>query len=189
LFAIALSAKGKNIMKSAFAILLFCIAQIGCGSSNIASSSPHDKRLSFSQFNRDAKGKKSTIVLRDGVTIDAQEVQADPDSTAWLHQVTGGRATVPTHKIRKVVFTNRTLGAFQGAGVGLLAGAGAGLVLGAIAYSSLRDPDPPDPALGAFVLLPAIGGGGGLVIGGIIGVVKGSRGEYEFSNDMEKPSD
>ncbi|MDO8549447.1 MAG: hypothetical protein Q7S39_04740 [Ignavibacteria bacterium] len=169
-------------MKSSFAILIFGIAQIGCSSSYIISSSPQDDRLSFSEFNAAAEFEKAQIVFQDDSTLYVQGVLAEPDSTSWLHPTTGARVTVPTYKIKKIVLTNRTLGALEGAGIGLLSGGGAGLLTAAIWVGS-----PEDLEGLAYIILPAIGGGAGLLTGTIIGVVGGHTHEYEFLNELEKP--
>lgn len=169
-------------MRSSFAILIFSIAQIGCGSSYIVSSSSNGERLSFSEFNAAAGREKAKIVFQDDSSLYCQEIVAEPDSTSWLDPTSGIRAAVPTHSIKKIVFTNRIRGALEGAGIGLLAGGGAGFLIGSAI-------EPPDSKWKGFVTVyfSLSGGGVGLLIGTLVGVAEGHIYEYKFANQSEKP--
>ena len=94
--------KEKNRMRLSIAVLIFSIALIGCSSSYIVSSTPHDDELSFSKLNAETKNKSATIVFQDDSKLDCQEVLSAADSTSWLEPTTGARAAVPTFKIKKI---------------------------------------------------------------------------------------
>lgn len=169
-------------MRLSIAVLIFSIALIGCSSSYIVSSTPHDDELSFSKLNAETKNKSATIVFQDDSKLDCQEVLSALDSTSWLEPTTGARAAVPTFKIKKIFFKNRIVGTLDGGGIGLLAGGGVGFLIGSVLES-------PNSEWKGFVTLyfSVIGGGVGLLVGTVSGVIKGHTYEYKFENKSEKP--
>jgi len=111
-------------MKLSLALLIFSIIQIGCSSSYTISSGPNDDKLAFSNLNADARNQAITIFFQEDSTSAGQELLAEADTISWLNPITGARSAVPTHKIKKIVFKNRALGALEGAWIGLSIGGG-----------------------------------------------------------------
>jgi len=170
-------------MRWSFAMLIFSIAQIGCGSSYNVSSSSNGERVSFSEFNAAVENERAEIVFKDDSTLYVQRIRTEPNGTSWIQPITGVRDTVPTHTIKRIILTNRARGALDGAGVGFLSGVAAGLLV-AVPYVGAHSDD--EFAGLAYVVFPAIGAGAGLLIGTIIGITSGHTYEYEFPNELEK---
>lgn len=171
-------------MRSSFTMLIFSIAQIGCSSSYIVSSSANMQRVSFTDFNAAAENKAAKIILQNDSTLHVQGVLAQPDSMFWLQPLTRLRVAVPTQNIKKIVLKNPGLGLLEGAGIGVLAGGGGGLIVGAIWSSTFED----NLARSiSFILPPLIGTGAGLLVGAISGATLGHTYEYEFLQEVGKP--
>ena len=171
-------------MRSSTAVLFLGISQIGCSSSSIVSSPPHDEHISFSRFNALVENEKATIVLQDGSRTNGREVHAEPDSASWLDASTGVRTAVSTPTIRKIIVTNRGLGLLEGAGIGVVAGGAAGL-LGAV-YVGNSYPEKWKGGI-AYLVLPVVGGGAGLLLGIPTGLIIGHTYEYEFAIQSRRP--
>ena len=154
------------------ASLLFCI---GCSSSyEVSSSSNIDP--SFDTFNVDAYDRSATIVFQDGRELDARNIVASPDSTRFLNEKTDAITVVPTHTIKKVVFTNRGIGFLEGFAWGALIGAATVLAVSAASPSQGHEFSGTEWTL----FFMALGAGTGGVIGGIPGVIIGHSYEYQF---------
>jgi hypothetical protein len=169
-------------MRSPPTIFIISLGFIGCSSSYIVSSSSEGKLPSFSDFNAAAKDEKATIVFHDDSVTDAQDLRADPDSTHWLDPLTSTPVTLSTHRIKKIIFTSRIAGAFDGARIGALSGSLAGILTAAIAvkHTSGGSSQYLPPGL-AYLLYPMIGGCVGVIPGAIIGAVIGHTDEYGFA--------
>ena len=168
-------------MRMSIAILFVGIAQIGCSSSYMVSSSPDDEHISFSKLNALLVNESATIVRQDGSETHGRGILATPDSTSWRDPTTAVRSAVPTQIIKKIVLTYRGLGLLEGAGIGVLAGGAAGLLAAVVS-----GPHRAEEGI-AYVVLPILGVGSGLIIGPIYGVIKGHTYEYEFANELKKP--
>ena len=171
-------------MRLSFAILIFCISQIGCSSSYIVSSHPRDADvLTFSELNDEIKDKSATIVFQDSSTLECQSIFSRPDSTSWVNPITGARDAIPTQNIRELFLKSRGRGVFEGIGIGILSGAAVGLLSAGIAVG-IGNHSHDDPYL--FIGSPIYGGVLGLLTGTIVGVVNGHTYEYEFADHSVK---
>ncbi len=168
-------------MRTTVLVLFLAIAQPGCTSSYIVSSTPHDEDVSFSNFNALAKNRSARVILQDSTILHAQEMMVEQDSVYFLDEHSGGRTVMPTLSIKKIVFRNRILGLLEGAGFGVLAGGAAGLLAAVV-----TGPHPAEEGL-VYIGGPLLGGAAGLLIGPMYGVIKGHNDEYEFAGRSKKP--
>lgn len=158
------------------------LAAIGCSSSYEVSTA-RNTHSSFNAFNVDAYARNGVLVFRDGTELGARNIISSEDSTRLLIETTDMPSVVPTHAIRKVVFTSRGIGLLEGFGWG----AGTGFIVGSVtglaaSSNSAGNPHAFGGADMASVTL-ALGAAGGVlggVIGGIWGVSAGHTYEYEF---------
>jgi hypothetical protein len=162
-------------------MLFLGIAQVGCSSSYIVSSTPQDEYVSLSNFNTLVKDRSARIVFQDGTTLYAQEVIAEQDSVYILDENTGRRVVMPALKIKKIVLRNRGLGLLEGAGIGVLAGGATGLLAAVVTGPHRAEQG------WAYIVDPIVGGAAGLLIGPIYGVIKGHNYEYQFTGQSKKP--
>jgi hypothetical protein len=165
-------------MKVVWSVLVFCILQMGCSSSYVVSSSP-ETDPSFKTLNVEAYDKSATIVFRDGRELGARNIMASADSTRFLNETTDAITVVPTHTIKKVVFTNRGVGFLEGFGWGALIGSATASVLFAISPEVEIDSD---SVVWAVLLFGGLPGG---VIGGIWGGIAGHTYEYQFPTSAD----
>ena len=176
--SITLPRKEDINMRLSIAMVIIVIIQIGCSSSFIVSPIlPDEDALLFSEFNTEAKGKNATIVFKDSTMFNGQDIFSQPDSTSFTNLSTGFRTTISTHKIKKIIFTNRLYGTLEGAGIGLLSGGGVGLLVGI----ALEKPNSDFPGL-AMLVCSVLGGGIGLLGGTLSGTVTGHTNKYEFAD-------
>ena len=165
-------------MRSSIVVLIFSIVQIGCSSSYIVSSIPNHGDLSFSQFNDEANDRSATIVFHNGSILHGQQVLSEPYSTSWLDPTKGVRAAVPNDRIEKIVFSNRTRGTLEGAGIGLLAGGAAGFLVG----STLGSNSSTEVRGWNTLVLSILGSGVGFFAGIFDGLAEGHTYEYKFGS-------
>jgi hypothetical protein len=159
----------RTILSSVLAASLWFL--VGCSSSYRVSSSPNSD-ASFNTFNAKAYDRSVVIVFHDGRECAARNIIASADSTRFLNETTDAMAVVPTHTIKKVIFTNHLVGLLEGLGWGAgigAASAGLAALLGAFG----EDVD----AASVFSVIGAAAAGGAFG-GGIIGVIIGH--DYEF---------
>jgi hypothetical protein len=150
----------------------------GCTSSYEVSSSPLSDH-SFDTFNAEVFGRSGNIIFRDNSELDGSDILAFQDSTRFTNEKTDVRAVVPTATIRKIVFTSHSSGLLQGLKWGVISGAAAGLLGAAVGYPFMKGGGE-IPREVIFIFLPALGVGGGLIFGPIIGGIIGDTEEYRF---------
>jgi hypothetical protein len=128
---------------------------------------------------------KATVELVDGREVEARAVPT-PAGARWLTGIEVGPSgpLLDPAEIRRVTTVDHARGAWEGLGLGLLAGITTGAMIG---LASGDDHCPPDgfcffqfsagdkAILGGIVL-----GGAGLVVGGLLGAVVGSRDVYRL---------
>ena len=125
----------------------------------------------YARVTEDLTGKTVQVTLHDGRTMALKNFYVGPDSTTGT-QPRGVDRTFPTSSLYKAEVTERGIGLFQGAGLGIATPLATGGVI------SLFEEDEFIPASALVALLSVPGG----LIGGIIGVIRGHRDVYRFTN-------
>ena len=168
-------------MKSA---LLFCVfLNLACSTTHLITPSPQDDEMSFDEFNAGLDQKEATIVFTNDTSVAALGVSITPDSLFWSDATTSTRKSGSIKSIKSVVVVEQGEGAVEGMYLGLLSGVVVGLVTAAVAVG-----EPHDLEGLAYIILPAVGGGAGLVAGLIVGIVNGHPYTYQFqSSETPKP--
>jgi hypothetical protein len=156
-------------------LLMPLLLSIGCSTSYEVTSSA-DADPSLKSFNVEANDRIARIVFLDRSELDARNIIASADSTRFQKDTTDAITVVPTHTIKKVIFTDH--------GVGFLEGFGWGAGIGVVTFATLALVNGEGFAgadlLSTTLFFAAVGGAGGGVVGGIIGVSVGHSYEYQF---------
>ncbi len=128
-----------------------------------------DAAVSIRAINALSARKKAKIQFANRSSTVARRLLLAPDSTSWIDSVGGeARYVVSTHTLRRIRFTHRSQGAFEGLALGALAGlAGA---FGMLLSSEQRFED---AERGVQQLVPL-----GSLVGLLFGTLRGSRQSY-----------
>ena len=137
------------------------------------------------EVNARAERGTARITFYGGDTLWVHSLHVAPDVTTWIDPATDEAGSAPTAEVGSIRFTNRGRGALEGLGLGLVLGAGAGALVGTITYEdpSQRAGDlcffwctrSESTTSGAVVF-----GTIGTVVGGVIGLSRGSRTLYRI---------
>jgi len=126
------------------------------------------------EFNSFAQDKTARVVFKNHMVANVKNIMLAGDSLSWNEGLLQKR--VHSSEINYVSFTNRTLGALEGFGMGLLLGE----LVGYSEYSGAKGGPGDNASLAglALIVYPAIFGPIGLVGGAIVG----SDTKYSFAD-------
>lgn len=160
------------MFKRSLALIVVVLSFIGCNSyKNLYVTESSDQLTSFNNM---SDGKNGYLVLKTDKVIDANSIQVQPDSVYWLSSYNRTPMSIETDFVKEVRYTKVGRGVLQGAGLGLLIGAGAGIGIGYLGGDgtilSAKD---------NAVLVGALGGATGSVLGIISGLDGASEDRYQ----------
>ena len=126
-------------------------------------------------FNSVAGQSTVLVRFRDGSSMHARQLRAANGVVQWVDPFTGRRVSASIDEVFEIQVKDRSVGMFDGLGLGILAGA----TIGLMADLSMRSVDPESPSPesqgasgGATVVGGMLAGGFGLVIGGARGATR-----------------
>ena len=159
--------------KFLYAIVLWTVcATSGCMSTSQVDLGSPDAAVSVRAINELSARKKAKIQFTNRSRTVARRLLLAPDSTSWIDSAGGeARYVVPTHTLRRIRFTRRSQGAFEGLALGALAGLASafGMLL-----SSEQRFDDAKRGVQQFVPL-------GSLVGFLFGALRGNRDTYRLT--------
>lgn len=178
-----MSRRSEDAIMRTMAVIVLVAAPLalltaGCSNTYYIRSLDSAERRAFDER---ASEKPCEVVLSDGTKRSARNVTLSEDTTRWYAAKTGEEIRVSTQRIESIVFRYHGSGLIQGAGLGFAIAGGFGAVLG---LSAGEDDCSDSSALLCFrrdemmVILTAVLGVPGAVVGGIAGLIRGTKYVY-----------